>query len=440
MSLYSGSNALLQPLQIPVKTGPIDYNSVNGLQKEDYPLINFWTHDDFKKWDNAADAQGDQQGSLPFLEHTNEDPVMPSEQHAIIKTFRAVWFGLQQRGIAPISWGRAIPDARNALYKEVSRIHPELALCDKYWKIEHVARDRYPSWASTHLKEGDLSSTDPEEKKPRVKQQKRKARMIESTDSTRSECDSKRANIVDTPDSEARESEPPDLSSSNIESLDPPSSKSNSSKPTILPPLSLSPKPQMNNPEQQPVHNDLPTPAPAETPAVNTNSAIVTSVVAPATPAAPSADDTIAPCAKTASLPASAVTPIDACVTSSISESVNVASQSKPGPTSKNFRPATTKNGRNLCAHRWLKQVAPNGYSRDFKLYWDSLGKDCQEKYETDAKKLISDGIWTGSTVEVIGQWPQHQAGGAGTSASAGEGPARYQRDIQLYSDLWDYI
>lgn len=246
MSLYSGSNALLQPLQIPVKTGPFVYNSANGLRKEDYPLINFWTHNDFKKWDNAADAQGDQRGSLPFLEHTNGDPVTPSEQRAIMKTFRAVWFGLRQRGIAPISWGRAIPDARNALYKEVSRIHPELALCDKYWKIEHVARDRYPSWASTHLKEGDLSSTDPEEKKPCVKQQKRKARMIESTDSTCSERDSKRANIADTPDFEARKSEPPDLSS-NIESLDPPSS-SNSSKPTILLPLSLSPKPQMNNP------------------------------------------------------------------------------------------------------------------------------------------------------------------------------------------------
>ncbi|KAG2051840.1 hypothetical protein BDR06DRAFT_1022473 [Suillus hirtellus] len=77
-------------------------------------------------------------------------------------------------------------------------------------------------------------------------------------------------------------------------------------------------------------------------------------------------------------------------------------SRGKPGPATKNFRPAATKNGRNLCAHRWLKQVAPNGYSRDFKLYWDSLGKDRQEKYETDAKKLISDGIWTGNTVEVI--------------------------------------
>ncbi|KAG0692394.1 hypothetical protein DFH29DRAFT_882523 [Suillus ampliporus] len=156
-----------------------------------------------------------------------------------------------------------------------------------------------------------------------------------------------------------------------------------------------------------------PTAAPADT-----NSAI-SSADAPATPTAsdpttsltlptPSADDTNAPHADTVDLPSvSAATPIEARGTSTPSESVtlqvvNADSQGKPGPTSKNFRPATTKNGRTLCAHRWLKQVAPNGYSRDFKLYWDSLGKDRQEKYETDAKKLISDGIWTGSTVEVI--------------------------------------
>ncbi|KAG0692770.1 hypothetical protein DFH29DRAFT_1008162 [Suillus ampliporus] len=423
--------------------GPSHHGGSFPNNTEDYPLVNFWTHEDFTKWDSAADAQGDQRGSSPFLEHTNGDPVTASEQRTIMKTFRAVWFGLQQHGIAPISWGRAIPDARNALYKEVSRIHPELALCDRYWKIEHVARDRYPSWASTHLKEGYSSSTDPEEMKPRIKPQKRKARMVESSD-TCSKHDSKRAKTSDM-DLEAHDSEPPEISSSNIESPNPPSS----SRATLLLPLSPSPKPQTNNPPKTlfaPIRNPLkdaiirlkekknneprdalPTPpialadtamTPTAAPA-DTNSAI-SSADAPATPTAsdpttsltlptPSADDTNAPHADTVDLPSvSAATPIEARGTSTPSESVtlqvvNADSQGKPGPTSKNFRPATTKNGRTLCAHRWLKQVAPNGYSRDFKLYWDSLDKDRQEKYETDAKKLISDGIWTGSTVEVIG-------------------------------------
>ncbi|KAG1768590.1 hypothetical protein EV702DRAFT_1049973 [Suillus placidus] len=140
---------------------------------------------------------------------------------------------------------------------------------------------------------------------------------------------------------EARNSEPPEISSSNTKSPDPPSS-------SLLLPLLPSPKPQTNNPEKKnnEPHDALPTPS-----------------IAPA-----NMTPTTAP-----------MILIDTCVTSTISKSVNVDLQSKPGPTSKNFCPATTKNGSNLSAHRWLKQVAPNGYSRDFKSYWDSLGKDCQE-------------------------------------------------------------
>ncbi|KAG2046770.1 hypothetical protein BDR06DRAFT_1025337 [Suillus hirtellus] len=501
ISSYSGPNALLRPLK--VKADTIDHNPVNGLRKEDYPLVNFWTQEDFKKWDSAADAQGDQRGSLPFLGHTNGDPVTPSEQRAIMKTFRAVWFGLQQRGIAPISWGRAIPDARNALYKEVSRIHPELTLCDRYWKIKHVARDRYPSWASTHLKEGDSSSTDHEETKPRIKQQKRKAKMAKSAD-TCSKCDSKRVKTADMDlDSEVCNLEPPTISSSNIESPIP----SSSSSTTLLPPLSLKPKPQTKNPPKTlftPLRNPLKdaiirlkekqinescnalltpsiaptTPnsmAPVDTTMPSTDAPVTLTVPnltalvdttmmsanAPATPRAPDsaapvdtamqspdapatlttpnstvpidtnpstdtpatptapdsttlpnlpADNTITPRADTVDLPSiPGATSLEACGTytpSSESATLQIAnadSRGKPGPATKNFRPAATKNGRNLCAHRWLKQVAPNGYSQDFKLYWDSLGKDRQKKYETDAKKLISDGIWTGNTVEVIG-------------------------------------
>ncbi|KAG2363295.1 hypothetical protein BDR07DRAFT_1483895 [Suillus spraguei] len=51
----------------------------------------------------------------------------------------------------------------------------------------------------------------------------------------------------------------------------------------------------------------------------------------------------------------------------------------------KKFRPLATKNGRNLCAHRWLKIIAPNGTSGDFKIYWNALSKDSQVNYESEA-------------------------------------------------------
>ncbi|KAG1836853.1 hypothetical protein F4604DRAFT_1910128 [Suillus subluteus] len=54
----------------------------------------------------------------------------------------------------------------------------------------------------------------------------------------------------------------------------------------------------------------------------------------------------------------------------------------------KRFHPAATKNGRNLCAHRWLKQLMPNGSSQEFKVYWDSLEKTRQANYDIEASNL----------------------------------------------------
>ncbi|KIK43072.1 hypothetical protein CY34DRAFT_804242 [Suillus luteus UH-Slu-Lm8-n1] len=54
------------------------------------------------------------------------------------------------------------------------------------------------------------------------------------------------------------------------------------------------------------------------------------------------------------------------------------------------FRPAAIKNGRNLCAHRWLKQLMPNGSSQDFKVYRDSLEKTHQASYDIKASNLVS--------------------------------------------------
>ncbi|KAG1784502.1 uncharacterized protein HD556DRAFT_1451701 [Suillus plorans] len=54
---------------------------------------------------------------------------------------------------------------------------------------------------------------------------------------------------------------------------------------------------------------------------------------------------------------------------------------------------------RNLCAHRWLNIIAPNGTSGDFKLYLNALSKDSQLNYELEAAALVKDWTWTGNTV-----------------------------------------
>ncbi|KAG1869750.1 hypothetical protein C8R48DRAFT_670991 [Suillus tomentosus] len=71
----------------------------------------------------------------------------------------------------------------------------------------------------------------------------------------------------------------------------------------------------------------------------------------------------------------------------------------------KRFRPAATKNGRNLCAYRWLKHLMSNGSSQEFKVYWDSLKKKCQANYNIEASNLVAGCIWTANTVEVLAKF-----------------------------------
>ncbi|OAX30551.1 hypothetical protein K503DRAFT_219013 [Rhizopogon vinicolor AM-OR11-026] len=46
-----------------------------------------------------------------------------------------------------------------------------------------------------------------------------------------------------------------------------------------------------------------------------------------------------------------------------------------PATSTKRMRPGPNKNGRTLCAHRWLNGVAKEGTAPDFKTYWTALPK-----------------------------------------------------------------
>ncbi|KAG2053774.1 hypothetical protein BDR06DRAFT_1051950, partial [Suillus hirtellus] len=60
--------------------------------------------------------------------------------------------------------------------------------------------------------------------------------------------------------------------------------------------------------------------------------------------------------------------------------------------TTKKFWPTATKNGKNLCTHHWLKIIALNGTSGDYKLYWNVLSKDSQ---------LVKDGTCTRNAAKI---------------------------------------
>ncbi|KAG2029412.1 hypothetical protein BDR03DRAFT_987771 [Suillus americanus] len=143
-----------------------------------------------------------------------------------------------------------------------------------------------------------------------------------------------------------------------------------------------------------------------DTPPSMATSSPSTSTAAPTTPApmlidstseSTSTDDTTAP-ARTSNLDILMLVTTPIPTTAVTGMPVSTASNSKDTTTAptnttntKKFRPATTKNGRNLCAHCWLKQLMPNGFSQDFKVYWDSLEKTRQASYDIEASNLVAD-------------------------------------------------
>ncbi|KAI5993208.1 hypothetical protein EDD15DRAFT_2196650 [Pisolithus albus] len=65
------------------------------------------------------------------------------------------------------------------------------------------------------------------------------------------------------------------------------------------------------------------------------------------------------------------------------------------------FQPSGTKNGRNLCALRWLKQVDANGDKDDFRAYYDkTLTKTQREAYDVEAKQLVATNGWTKAAIK----------------------------------------
>ncbi|KAG1744283.1 hypothetical protein EDB19DRAFT_2037989 [Suillus lakei] len=58
------------------------------------------------------------------------------------------------------------------------------------------------------------------------------------------------------------------------------------------------------------------------------------------------------------------------------------------------MRPSQTKNGRNLCALRWLKQTKLNGTTDKFNAYYNSLTSTQRTEYDQDTANLVASNTW----------------------------------------------
>ncbi|KAG2337320.1 hypothetical protein BDR05DRAFT_1005134 [Suillus weaverae] len=138
--------------------------NINGgpLNRHDYLKTQFWTEDMYTEWSKTPAFQWTHENCTAcpflFLKDTDGKLVMKAEASNILKMLRNVWHTLLNNNCAPDTWGRAGAEVLDDIADEMARHHPILALCSNGWKVQAIATERYPSWASTHIKKRKKSS------------------------------------------------------------------------------------------------------------------------------------------------------------------------------------------------------------------------------------------------------------------------------------------
>lgn len=74
-------------------------------------------------------------------------------------------------------------------------------------------------------------------------------------------------------------------------------------------------------------------------------------------------------------------------------------SKSTKGNGKAKMRPGPTKNGRNLCAHRWRKQVQSSGSTEEFQQYYNGLTAEQRKAYDDDATALVASNNWDAKSI-----------------------------------------
>ncbi|KAG1726379.1 hypothetical protein EDB19DRAFT_1914633 [Suillus lakei] len=100
---------------------------------------------------------------------------------------------------------------------------------------------------------------------------------------------------------------------------------------------------------------------------------------------------TLALCAANMQFPTPPSPPAPAleCNVQKVTINLNPAEpMSKPKKAKGKMHPSQTRNGHNLCAHRWLKQIKMNGTTDKFGVYYMSLTENQHTAYDKEVTDL----------------------------------------------------
>ncbi|KAF8119156.1 hypothetical protein EV363DRAFT_1464304 [Boletus edulis] len=156
---------------------------------EMYPLVQFWTLDQYNQWTHTAEAHKDPRWKLAYLEDENGAAVTDATLKAIRKLMRACWLDLVKKK-GPPSWGKADASEKEFVFTIVYREFPFLKLAKNHWKLDTLCSNDYPGWARNNLdKDGNLlkngkvkeeEGTPGVDEQPTTENRKRKAKTKKS--------------------------------------------------------------------------------------------------------------------------------------------------------------------------------------------------------------------------------------------------------------------
>ncbi|KIK15657.1 hypothetical protein PISMIDRAFT_16354 [Pisolithus microcarpus 441] len=347
---------------------------------ESSPSIRFWDHEDWEKYLESPEGQTSKRGTLGYLEDENGNPPSSKTGKAICRVLQGGWAELVKQQLAPMSWGFAMNG----------------------WKLDYLASTTYPAWRKVHLDENGRWKV---WKVKGLKTEDDNDNDDDDNDST-GEVSMKWKAMQHTfktegPDKKFKGMTP----STSLPTLPspPPSDthlSSSESSTKCLPPAihEVSPADSTDDKQDASLSHDSPhveeSVVQSELDSAATISKISINPLATLALAAHKAWEIPLPPPHDASempqsSPAATITtesstrpvlePTDvtlpAATISVMLDNSMADSRSKPskGNGKAKMCPGPTKNGRNLCAHRWCKQVQSSGSTEEFQRYFNNL-------------------------------------------------------------------
>ncbi|KAI6035802.1 hypothetical protein EDC04DRAFT_2897575 [Pisolithus marmoratus] len=353
-----------------------------------YPSIHFWDCEDWDKYLESPEGQTSKQGTMGYFE--DKDSNLPSckTAKAIWKVLHGGWVELFNWELAPPSWGRLSASAQQFIHSLMESAYPDFKFANNGWKLDYLASMTYPAWQKGSLDDNG-----------KWKQKKGKGPKIkdnEDEDNSTDEVGMKQKGLV-----KSEEAGPVKQfrgNSKEEDDLTPPTSTA------LLSPLlsdtsvSLSEISMESIPLGTSGVNEAPSfdtlHAHVEKDSIQYSSNGVTNAIS---------IDPLSGANETQSS-ARPILELEDAIVPAVTAKLSLIpgmldTITTPTPVSKStkgnkFHPGPTKNGCNLCAHCWCKQVELGRLTEEFQQYYNGLTTEQQKAYDDKATALAASNNW----------------------------------------------